>query len=161
MTEIYPEAVSVSQMARLLQLSRSRLYQLIDEGVLLPPVYLLTTRRPIYTQNMIIRNVEVKKTNMGINNQVVIFYSKQFSFPQKRRKLKPQTEPKTNSTDNRYEELIEELSCLGLEDISVSKIDSALSELFPDGTKQVDPDEILRSVCRYLKRQNNEHKHRT
>jgi hypothetical protein len=155
MIELSPEAVSVSQMAQLLQLSRSRLYQLINENVLLPPVYLLSNRRPFYNQKMIHKNLEVKRSNIGINGQVIIFYSKGFSFRQKI------TKPKIKAENNKYKQLIEELGCLGLENISADQIESAILELFPDGTGEVGKDEMLRSVFRYLKRRNTEHKQRT
>jgi len=41
-------AVSVSEMARIVGLSRSRFYGLVNEGVFPPPVYDLRTRRPFY-----------------------------------------------------------------------------------------------------------------
>ena len=42
-----PPYINVSTMAELLQLSRSRLYQLVEQGVLLKPVYLVSNKRPV------------------------------------------------------------------------------------------------------------------
>jgi hypothetical protein len=63
-----PEYINVSTMAKLLNLSRSRLYQLTDQGVLLKPVYLLNNKRPVYTREMAVLNIEVKNSNVGINS---------------------------------------------------------------------------------------------
>ena len=70
-----PAIISMSQMARFLQLSRSRLYQLIDAGILLPPAHLLSNKRPIYTREMALRNLEVKINNTGINGTIIMFYT--------------------------------------------------------------------------------------
>lgn len=70
-----PEYINVSTMAKHLNLSRSRLYQLIDQGVLLKPVHLLNNKRPVYTREMAVRNIEVKNSNVGINGEIVMFYS--------------------------------------------------------------------------------------
>ena len=70
-----PEYINISTMAKLLNLSRSRFYQLVDQGVFLKPVYLLNNKRPVYSKEMAVRNLEVKNNNFGINGEVVMFYS--------------------------------------------------------------------------------------
>ena len=70
-----PTYVNMSKMAKLLQLSRARLYQLIDEGVLLKPVYLISNRLPVYTREMCMCNLQVKNNNVGINGKIIMFYS--------------------------------------------------------------------------------------
>jgi hypothetical protein len=144
-----PEAVGMSQMAKLLHLSRSRLYQLIEHGVLLNPVYLITNKRPIYTREMAMRNLEVKKNNVGVNGQVIMFYSPRNIIHSGKINAAKAVEKKLPT--NQYKELIEELGALGLEEVSGSDVGAAISELFPDGTEKVSDDEILTSVFRHIK----------
>ena len=72
-----PEYISCSHMARLLNLSRSRFYMLIspEEGIFLPPIYNVETRRPYYTRAMAQTNLECKRRNQGVNGKMCMFYS--------------------------------------------------------------------------------------
>ena len=114
-----PEYVSMTQMAKLLNLSRSRLYQLISEEILLPPIYSLNNKRPLYTSKMVRRNLEVKKNNVGINGQIIIFYSAKSKLVQTVKK----TKKKSQSENSKYEDLIDELEALGITDIKSSQIE--------------------------------------
>ena len=154
-----PAVVSMSHMAKLLQLSRSRLYQLVDSGILLPPAYLLSNKRPIYTRDMAMCNLKAKYNNTGINGQIVMFYSAR-NVVHSVNKLNRASMPKTKSGKS-HKALIEDLESLGLDDVTTEQIDDAITDIFPDGTKDIDSDEILTSVFRYIKRQNSEHKPRT
>ena len=157
-----PPYINVSTMAELLQLSRSRLYQLVEQGVLLKPAYLVANRRPVYTQDMALRNLTVKNNNVGINGEIVMFYSTRpmmkLTTPKKTTK-EPTLQPVKSS--NKHSDIIEALEALGLENVTASQIDSAILKCFPDGTKNVSEDEILREVFRHIKCRNSEHKQRT
>ena len=149
-------------MAELLQLSRSRLYQLVEQGVLLKPVYLVANKRPVYTKEMAVRNLQVKQSNVGINRSIVMFYSvtpatKQTKIRQTTKQ--PKEQPVVSS--NKHTDLIETLEALGLENVTSSQIDSAIAHCFSDGTLEVSEDEILREVFRHMNRRNSEHKQRT
>ena len=50
-------AVSVTEMARMLGMSRSRFYQLIQEGVFLPPIHDVETRRPFFPPKIQMANL--------------------------------------------------------------------------------------------------------
>ena len=76
-----PEFVNVVKMAEMLNLSRSRFYQLIDEKVFLKPVQIVNSKRPVFTQEMIKRNLDVKYNNVGINGKIVMFYSARNKLP--------------------------------------------------------------------------------
>ena len=157
-----PAIISMSQMAKFLQLSRSRLYQLVDAGVLLPPAHLLSNKRPIYTREMVVRNLEVKINNTGINGQIVMFYTAR-ATPNTLKKVNTKSEVKIQKKEpkNKYLSFINDLESLGLEDISAESVESALSDCFPDIIPDLEDDETLISVFRYLKCQNSEHKPRT
>jgi hypothetical protein len=154
-----PEYINVSTMAKHLCLSRSRLYQLIDQGVLLKPVYLLNNKRPVYTREMAVRNIEVKNSNVGINSEIIMFYSAR-TIPNKPKKaVKKSTVQKVISPD-KHADMIDALESLGLENITSSQIDSAIHNCFKNGTENISEDDILTEVFRYLKCQNTEHKPR-
>ena len=157
----FPPYINISTMAKHLCLSRLRLYQLIDQGVLLKPVYLLNNKRPVYTREMALRNIEVKKSNIGINREVIMFYSVRIPTTTKPKKtVKKPTDQKIVSSD-KHADLIDGLGSLGLESITAAQIDSAIQKCFPDGTGNVTEDDILTEVFRYLNCQNSEHKPRT
>ena len=157
-----PAYINMSAMSELLQLSRSRLYQLIEQGVLLNPVYLVTNKRPVYTREMAVRNLQVKHDNVGITGQVVMFYSVRPTMkPAKTRRTTKQPTEQPVVSPNKHTDLIEALKALGLENITASQIDSAILKCFPDGTENVSEDEILREVFRHLKCRDSEHKQRT
>jgi len=148
-----PEVVSINQMTRLLNISRSRLYGLMNEGILLYPVYSLS-KRPFFTREMAERNLEAKKNNRGINGRVVVFYSARSTSVNKVHKGDHDKKQKP-ATNKRYEQMIKSLESLGLKDITDPQIGSAIGQCFPDGTQNVDEDEVLTSVFRHLKAQNS------
>ena len=160
--ENIPPYINVSKMAELLQLSRSRLYQLIEQGVLLKPVYLVANKRPVYTREMALRNLQVKHDNVGINNQLIMFYSARPKMkPAKTKSTSKQPTEQPVASSTKHTDLIEALEALGLENITASQIDSAILKCFPGGIDNISEDEILREVFRYLNRRNSEHIHRT
>ena len=156
-----PPILSMTQMARLLNLSRSRFYQLINEEVLLPPIYSLDNRRPHYTEQMARRNLEVRRSNVGINGRIIIFYGAR----NKSQKITPRKttvkEKPSNQSPNHHADLIDSLKGLGLENITASQIEAAITKCYPDGTENIDKDEKLRTIFRHLKRRNKEHNQRT
>lgn len=68
-------AVSVTEMARLVGLSRARFYQLVKDGVFPHPLYSIHTRRPYFSEEMQQVCLEVRKRNCGINGKPILFYS--------------------------------------------------------------------------------------
>lgn len=161
-----PEFVDCSKMAKLMGLCRSRLYQLIHAGIILHPVYLVANKRPVFTREMAMRNLKVKEQNVGINGQVIMFYSfRRIVSPAPKPKSEPRNERRQKAPvfpqKGRHKDLIEALTALGIEGLNEGQIDSAIHHCFPDGTDAVGEDDILRAVFRYLKRQNPEHNQRT
>lgn len=159
-----PEYIDCTGMAKLMRISRSRLYQLIDDDVILRPVYLIANKRPVFTQEMAIRNLMVREQNVGINGRVIMFYASRridpaVSKPKSVRikKVQDKHKPKVE----KHTDLIEALEALGIEDMTAERVDSAIRKCFPGGTSDIGDDDILRAVFRHLKRQNYEHKPRT
>jgi len=160
-----PQYLDCTRMARLMRISRSRLYQLIDDDVVLQPAYLIANRRPVYTREMAVRNLMVKEQNVGINGRVVMFYASRRVDPvahkPKPAPIKKVQENKKKPQAEKHSELVEAMEALGIENVTAEQVDSAIRKCFPDGTADIGEDNILRAVFRHLKRQNYEHKPRT
>ncbi len=146
-------AVSVSEMAKMLGFSRSRLYQLIEEGIFPPPIYDVSTRRPLFDEGMQILCLEARRRNCGINGKPVLFYSARHALGAQTKPVKKSTAKKVEQ--NRHSDLVESLKALGLESVTAAQVDSAIKELFPRGTQDRDLGEVIRSVFLFLKRQNS------
>ncbi len=155
-----PPYINISTMAKHMNMSRSRLYQLVELGVLLKPAYLLNNKRPVYTREMAMRNIKVKNSNVGINGEIVMFYSARTTATKPKKTVQKLTDHKVVAPD-KHTDLIDALESLGLEKITSSQIDSAIHKCFPDGTDNISDDDILTSVFRHLKCRNSEHKPRT
>ena len=142
-------AVSKSEMARMVGLSRTRFRQLVDQGVFPQPLYDICTRRPFYNEELQRMCLEVRRTNCGINGQAVLFYARRGSVstsaPKKRTKAK-------KPTNNKHADLIDGLTALKLTGVTTAQVDQSLRELFPAGTSDVPQEEVLRSVFLHLKR---------
>ena len=149
-----PEIVSVQGMAKLLHISRSRFYSLMDEGVFLKPVYSLNKKRPHFTREMAMKNISAKKNNIGVDGcTVVVFYSSHSTSIQK---MDRSTKGKVKTpSQNKYAELKEGLESLGLTNLSDPNIGSAFRQCFPNGTDNIGEDEILTTIFRHFKCQNS------
>src|SRR5687768_1003504 len=103
-------AVTVAEMARMVGLSRSRFYELVEAGVFPPPVYCVTTRRPLYPEELQRTCLEVRRRNCGVNGRPVLFYSRGHRTPAPAVELlKPTVGPKPTS----HADLIDGLAALG------------------------------------------------
>ena len=147
-----PEIVSINQLCHLMGISRSRYYQILSEGLIHPPVY-TDSNRPYFTRELALQNLEVKKNNTGVNGQICIFYNcaPKISSAKNNNKKKE----RKSKTTNKHTDLIEGLSCLGLDEIKSSQVEDAVNKCFPNGVDQVDEGEILRQVYCQIKAQNS------
>ena len=148
-------AVSVSQMAKMLELSRGRLYELIDKGVFYPPVYGITNRRPFFPQDTQEANLRVRADQIGANGQFVLFYEHR---PRQYRRQPHSTTanrrqgnaaPRQNNVTS---SLMSGLRSLGMADVNVAQVGQALAECYPNGTEEADDSTVLRTVYRHLRR---------
>ena len=145
MTEQNKAVVSVSEMARMVGLSRQRLYQLM--GTTFPsPKYDPETGRPFFDQELQQVCLRVRRTNCGIDGQPVLFYAKRHR----------QTVPKrhTKRSQPKFAGLIDGLAGLGLPSVTLQQVAAILKTVFPDGTETKDEGEVLKAVFLHLKRQN-------
>jgi hypothetical protein len=143
--------VTVTEMARMVGLSRARFYQLI--GSAFPwPIYDISTRRPHFTEEMQAVCLEVRRRNCGVDGKPVMFYARRWSSPSKVVSPRPTKLPSTPKVDN-YAELVDAVRSLGLMTTS-AQVSEAVKELFPMGTASLDQGEVIRSVFVHLKRRN-------
>lgn len=150
MNAVTKSAVSVSEMARMVNLSRARFYQLMNEGVFPQPVYSVANRRPFFDEELQKTCLEVRWTNCGINGQPVLFYATRHPLPQQnKRPAKRKAKPKPAKE---YSELIDSLSCLGLT-ATTEQVEAAMKQCFPEGIQELDTGQIVRTVFLHLKRQ--------
>ena len=128
---------SVTELAKNLDMSRARFYQLQKVGVFPEPVYCIRTKRPFYPLNLQQQCIEIRKTGIGHNGQPIIFHRRRQNKP-----LKPQNQPNTG-----HEQLADTLRQLGLK-ITVSEVKNAVSTLYPQGTADNDGGAIIRDLFR-------------
>ena len=70
--QVEKEVVSVSEMARILGLSRGRFYQLIADGVFPEPIREdENVKRTHFDRDLQEQCITVRKTNQGINGKVI------------------------------------------------------------------------------------------
>ena len=150
MIEQTKSVVSVAEMARIVGLSRQRLYQLM--GCTFPwPLYNVTTKRPFYTEELQQVCLEVRRRNCGIDGRPVLFYAKGHRpLPKKSRQ-----KTKRPAQKKEFAGIIEGLTSLGLSSVSNDQVATAITEVFPNGIADHDQGEVLRAVFLLLKRQNS------
>ncbi len=129
--------VSVSEMARLVGLSRQRFHQLVQAGVFPQPQR--DNGRPFYDEPTQQQCLKVRRRNCGVNGQVVLFYS--------RRQPAPPTRPKkATPAPAPHADLLDGLRALGLVSVTAADVEAAVKTLFPQGTAGVDEGEVIRAV---------------
>ena len=140
--------VTVSEMARMCGLSRSRFYQLI--GSAFPSPLMDKKKRPFYSEELQAVCLEVRRRNCGIDGKPILFYARRIgTAPSKPKKVKA---PAT--TNPHHADLLEGVRSLGLASVTVADIAKSLKEIFPTGVESKDDGEILRAVFLHLKRKN-------
>ena len=141
--------VTVSEMARMVGLSRARFYQLQKAGVFPAPSY--QAGRPVYTEDQQQVCLEVRRKNRGINGEPVLFYARRRPIAPSKRQKRAEPLPAKNKD---IASLLGGLNSLGLTTATAAQVLKVTEELFPQGTKGLDQAEVLRAVFLHLKRRN-------
>ena len=148
MTVEVKQAVTVSEMARMVGLSRARFYQLI--GTAFPyPVYSVSTRRPFFDEGLQKVCLEVRRKNCGIDGKPILFSCRP-AVPKKQISKGGSTSPKKPP---KHTNLIAGLAGLGLSGVTDQQVEAALVKLYPQGMAGVDEATQLRAVFVHLMRQ--------
>jgi hypothetical protein len=138
--------VTLTEMAKMLGLSRARLYQLL--GTAFPwPIYDVSTKRPFYDEELQKVCLEVRRRNCGIDGKPIMFYCKRVNM------LTPKRIPKVaDKSGYKCIQLLDGLRALGLQVASAQAV-AAAKELFPGGVDGIDQGEVVRKIFIHLKRQ--------
>ncbi len=141
--------VTVSEMARMVGLSRARFYELVEAGVFPHPVYDVSTRRPMYVEELQKTCLEVRRRNCGVNGKPVLFYARghRASTPTVKSSKPPVAKPKPTAA---HADLIDGLSALGLV-ATPAQVGEAVAALYPAGVGGTDRGQVLRAVFLRLK----------
>jgi predicted DNA-binding transcriptional regulator AlpA len=140
-------AVSVSEMAEMCEISRSRWYELVDAGVFPAPVVLLPIKRPVYDRAMIEKCLQIKQTGIGLSGSPVVFNRKRkWAWPTKH-KAKPVAKEKT--LDPNLEPIFDAVKALGLT-TTLQAVTDAVAVLYPTGIDGQDQGDVIRKTFLYL-----------
>jgi hypothetical protein len=143
--------VTVSEMARMVGLSRARFYQLIRAGTFPQPDREPITGRPRYSEEGQRLCLDVKRRNCGVDGRPVLFYARAHpTSPTKPSRATGARPAKANG----HADLLDGLLALGLASPTADQVDAALKTLYPNGTDNVDRGDLLREMFLFLKRQN-------
>jgi predicted DNA-binding transcriptional regulator AlpA len=140
--------VTVSEMARMCCLSRSRFYQLI--GSAFPSPLMDKKKRPFYSEELQAVCLEVRRRNCGIDGKPILFYARRIGTAL----TKPKKVKAPATINPKHADLLEGVRSLGIASVTAADIDKALKEVFPSGVENQDDGEILRVVFLHLKRKN-------
>jgi len=135
--------ISVTEMAKMRNLSRARFYQLLEQGIFPQPIYDLRTHRPLYDAKLQMACLEVRETGIGADGSYMLFYS-----PRKK-EAQPRNSIKRTKTYSIHKEFAETLVSMGL-NCSAKDVSAALSELYPDGVGKVEHGVVIRDLFRFL-----------
>jgi hypothetical protein len=136
--------ITVSEMADLCQLSRSRFYDLIEAGVFPKPVLHPSSKRPMYDRGLQEKCLEIRQTGIGANGQPVLFNRK----PSKAGQPKPLRKPAQGKTPD-HADLLVALKGLGLSS-TAQAVQEALAALYPNGHAGTDQADLVRKVFLHL-----------
>jgi hypothetical protein len=142
-------AVTIAEMARMAELSRSRFYQLM--GTAFPEPSRDEAGRPYFSEDQQRMVLEVRRRNCGIDGKPVLFYAARHSVPKPtpRRPLKPK------ATNGQHADILDGVRALGLTTATAAQVAQAITESFPDGPAGVDPGEVIRTAFLSIRRQNS------
>jgi len=147
-------AVTKSEMARMVGLSRQRFDQLVKAGAFPYPVYSLETRRPFYTEELQQVCLEVRRRNFGVNGKPVLFYAKGHQVEQPVEPARPIKRPAKKMPKDDSSEILAAVRGLGLVTATPEQVTAAMNSAFPNGVSGIDQGQVIRSVFLELKRKN-------
>jgi hypothetical protein len=139
------QAVTVTEMAKIVGLSRARFYQLI--GSAFPyPLYSVSTRRPFFDEQLQKVCLEVRRRNCGIDGKPILFYSRRLDLPTPKKQINTFGSVRPKRPIAKHTSLIAGLAGLGLAGITDQQVEAALQKLYPQGTDGIDQSTLLREL---------------
>jgi hypothetical protein len=143
-------AVSVTEMCRMVGLSRARFYQLLRRGIFVAADQDEITKRPLFSEEKQRQNLDARRRNCGVNGKPILFYSRRRDLGSVKvaRTQKPQVK------SNQFVELLDRLAALNVT-TTVAQVEPVVKELFPQGTDGMDQGEVVRAVFLRIHRQHS------
>lgn len=153
MAEVQTKAVvSVSEMARMVGLSRARFYQLL--GTTFPkPATDEASGRPCYTEELQRVCLDVRRRNCGIDGKPILFYSRRLT-PSVVTRRPPKTKPSVQR-DGLLAEVADAVRALGMTTVSDGQVGAVVRELYPAGLAGTDLNGVIRAAFLALRRQDS------
>jgi hypothetical protein len=143
--ENYKEVCNVRQMADKVGLSTSRFYELVGMNVFPRPLRCEQTGRPFYPLSLQNVCLEIRKTGIGLNGKLVLFY---------RPREKPVNGGRgTSRSKSRglYEEIASDLRCMQCK-VTAEQVKTAIKTLYPQGLKQISANgELIKKLYNYFR----------
>ena len=146
------QATSVTEMARLVRLSRSRFYQLMDLGIFPQPMRHPRTKRPYFDHEQQAQCEAVRASGRGVNGEPVLFATMLRRSKKSEDVVKRPTEQPRPDESPVVDEIVHGLVGLGMPAVSRDSIKAALVESYPNGYADVDAPTLLTTVYRWLRR---------
>ena len=140
---ITKQIVSMTEIAKMVQLSRARFYQLLEQGFFPKPLHDERSKRPYYDLELQNKILESRQSGIGIDGSYMLFYSP-------RKNTGTTSSPKKKQVDPVVKELVETLQEMGLE-TTVKQVEQGLSEIYPDGVGDQEQGVVIRDLFRHLK----------
>jgi hypothetical protein len=136
-------AVTVTEMATMVGLSRSRFHQLL--GTVFPlPIYDLRTRRPFFTEAQQRMILDLRASNCGVDGKPVLFYASRSKRAASKAKLRQK--PDNTKSSHSLAQVVKGVKSLGIKSVSPAEVKEILGQLFPAGTGGVAILEQVKSV---------------
>lgn len=131
---------SVIEMAKQLDLSRTRFYQLQKQGVFPPPIYCVNTKRPYYPLDLQKKCIHIRKTGVGFNGRLILFNTVR----------KTKSNQSQNESVSKYEDLRHILAGFGL-NVTAEKVKNATGVLYPkEQPKCLTEEQVIRDVFNFF-----------
>ena len=137
--------VSITEIAKTLQMSRSRFYQLLQTGFFPKPKYDDRSKRPYYDIELQQKCLGCRQSGVGIDGSYMLFYSPRTKETKYSKKVIG-----NKKTFSHYDDIYDTLKQMGLE-TTVEQVQQGLIEIYPDGFEDMDQGVVIRELFRYLK----------
>lgn len=142
--ENYKEVCNVRQMAAKVGLSPSRFYEFVGMNVFPKPQHCEQTGRPFYP--LFLQNIclEVRRTGIGVNGKMVLFY--------RPRKKTVNGGLGTSGSKSRglYDRIAEDLNSMGRK-VTATQVRTVIRNRFPQGLKQKSVNgELIKKLYNYF-----------
>ncbi len=136
--------ISVIEACRMLQLSRSRYYQLIQSGFLPKPKIDSRSQRPYYDEELQEKLLECRQTGVGVDGSILMFYTP------RTQKNNADKKKQSKKIDPVIKDYVETLESMGLE-TTAQAVQDILKDIYPEGTNGQNQGIVVRELFRQLK----------